>query len=699
MSEGLDLEQDPVFDKSIILDSIQLSDPILIDNKLGDTNKGVPGRLLGKHHFYTEIGANSYICDTIEFGYKLVFLDSIPPPRFFKQNNKSALSRSDVVFAECQRLEQLGCLRRVDFVPHIVNPVSCVYSKKWRCVLDASLGLNPWCQSRKITLDDLTSLHRVLRQGDFMTVSDLDSGYWHVPIHPDFQTFLGLHFVLPTGQTLYWVWTCMPLGIIDAAFIFTKLTKPIMAHLRLQGKRSSIYIDDLFNSHQTFNGCAKQEEFIHTQFGRGGWVFKPEKSSGPPSQSVKYLGLMVNSVPMTFSIPDTKYELIVSDTVKFLNSKRFIVRDLASWVGKLQSLRLAIGPIISIMCKSLYKIISLAPFWTSYIKLDKYSVYEVEWWRDNLKHFSSYPIIIDNTSVHVDCKISSDASGSGYFVVNLDKSIMLKSEAFTQFESLQSSTYRELRALYQTYTDPIILSKFAGLTLCHYTDSKSVANILYKGSRVHLLNVMIREIFLALRHHVIKLVTYWVSRENQYIKMADLGSRENRSDDYSLSSDCLKSVLKNFPKVTFDAMASSTNTICEKFYSKLPSLNSCGVDIFSQSLDCAQFFFVFPPVSLGLQVLRFLESQKCKGLFIIPLWPTSNWFNAFFYDGRHCYNWVRKLLVFSPNFKVNLNNPSCFAEFVTFSCAALQFDFSVVKLGERVVTSRDLCLLGGCDMC
>ena len=38
MSESLDLDQDPVFDKSIILDSIQLTDPILIDNKLGDTN-------------------------------------------------------------------------------------------------------------------------------------------------------------------------------------------------------------------------------------------------------------------------------------------------------------------------------------------------------------------------------------------------------------------------------------------------------------------------------------------------------------------------------------------------------------------------------------------------------------------------------------------------------------------------------------
>ena len=54
-------------------------------------------------------------------------------------------------------------------MPHIVNPVSCVFSKKWRCVLDASIGLNPYCIKRKITLDNLSSIHKVVS-------SDLDSG-------------------------------------------------------------------------------------------------------------------------------------------------------------------------------------------------------------------------------------------------------------------------------------------------------------------------------------------------------------------------------------------------------------------------------------------------------------------------------------------------------------------------------------------
>ena len=146
-------------------------------------------------------------------------------------------------------------------------------------------------------------------------------------------------------------------------------------------------------------------------------------------------------------------------------------------------------------------------------------------------------------------------------------------------------------------------------------------------------------------------------------------------------------------------MASSTNTVCQKFYSKYESLNSCGVDLFSQSLDCSEFYYVFPPVSLALTTLRFLESQKVQGVFIIPIWPTSVWFNQFFNDGVHCYQWVQKMFLFRPNFRPNINSPSCFAEFVTFDCAALHFDFSTSRLGERVIRSKSHCLLGGCESC
>ena len=84
-------------------------------------------------------------------------------------------------------------------------------------------------------------------------------------------------------------------------------------------------------------------------FTPGGWVFKPEKSSGPPTQRVCYLGLIIDSISMMFEIPEDKFASIIEEATFFLESSKskpsqpFPVKRLASWVGKLQSLRLAIG--------------------------------------------------------------------------------------------------------------------------------------------------------------------------------------------------------------------------------------------------------------------------------------------------------------------------------------------------------------------
>ena len=93
-----------------------------------------------------------------------------------------------------------------------------------------------------------------------------------------------------------------------------------------------------------------------------------------------------------------------------------------------------------------------------------------------------------------------------------------------------------------------------------------MSNILIKGSKVQSLQTLTREIFLSLRSFCITLVPVWVRRDNSFIELCDRGSREFRFDDYSLTKQCLKSILKNFPLVTVDAMASSTNCIVPKFY-------------------------------------------------------------------------------------------------------------------------------------
>ena len=143
--------------------------------------------------------------------------------------------------------------------------------------LDASQWLNKFCVRRKTVLADLSRIPFLVRQGDNMTVNDLDLGYLQVPIFLPRQTFLGLSFQHEDLSYSYWVWVVMPLGIV---------THPLMSYVLLKGKRANIYIDDLLSACQGYKLALLQDKFIQDLFGEGGWVFKPSKSSGLPSQRV-----------------------------------------------------------------------------------------------------------------------------------------------------------------------------------------------------------------------------------------------------------------------------------------------------------------------------------------------------------------------------------------------------------------------------
>jgi hypothetical protein len=220
-----------------------LPELLQIERKELVTDGRVPGRLLGHEASYEAIGAEPYIVQTVRSGYRLEF--DMDPPASFLQNNASVKQDPDFVWAELTRLERLGCIRRTESRPWVVNPLSLVHSGKWRLVLDASRGLNPYCTVRGIKLDDLSHIPYTVRRGDYMVVNDLDSGYWHVPVAVEHWKYLGVAFMDPsTGRTIYWVWVVMCLGLRDAAHVFTRLVAPVMAQLRREGVRGLCYIGE-----------------------------------------------------------------------------------------------------------------------------------------------------------------------------------------------------------------------------------------------------------------------------------------------------------------------------------------------------------------------------------------------------------------------------------------------------------------------
>ena len=106
----------------------------------------MPGCLLRKTLFYLELKASQYIQDKVSSGYKILFFDDQPPPKFCKRINKSVLDNSALVFTELKKLESLG----------------------WLVILSL---YNPFCVKRKIQLSNLSSIRKILEEGDFMAYS------------------------------------------------------------------------------------------------------------------------------------------------------------------------------------------------------------------------------------------------------------------------------------------------------------------------------------------------------------------------------------------------------------------------------------------------------------------------------------------------------------------------------------------------
>ena len=174
-----------------------------------------------------------------------------------------------------------------------------------------------------------------------------------MPVAEEHWTYLGVHLVAEDGSTQYWVWRVLVLGLRDANHIYTRINRPIVAALRREGIRGLLYIDDNLTAAQSKEKCLEAERRTYEVFQECGWVFKPSKRSGEPAQTCKFLGLIIDSRDLTFNIPDSKVQDIKALIAEIRARKRVKVKLVARLVGKLQAVRLATGPIVAVLTRSL----------------------------------------------------------------------------------------------------------------------------------------------------------------------------------------------------------------------------------------------------------------------------------------------------------------------------------------------------------
>jgi len=275
---------------------------------------------------------------------------------------------------------------------------------------------------------------------------DLKSGYHHIDICSDHQTFLGFEWKF-SGDTKfrYFVFTALPFGLTSAPFIFTKCLKPIEKYWRIHGISVAIFLDDswLIDSDQVF--CAAIAVCVRSDLWKAGFITNDDKSQWTPCQVIEWLGIVRDTNHGTIRISDSRLSSI-ADCVQMMTQKRFMVsaRELASFVGKIISDGAVFGNISRIMTR--YCTTSVAQDWDSKCTLDQYCVREIEFWETNL-HRVNLKSIVDCSFRPSKYVVYSDASATGcgaHLNVNGEQVCHEQSDVH---ECGMSSTWRELAAI------------------------------------------------------------------------------------------------------------------------------------------------------------------------------------------------------------------------------------------------------------
>ena len=150
---------------------------------------------------------------------------------------------------------------------------------------------------------------------------DVKEAYRTIPIHPDNQPFLGLHW---KGQV--YIDCQLPIGLASALAIFSAVGEALEWVLRQRGVRAVVhYLDDiLLVGPPGTDECQQALSITLATCEELGVPLSADKTEGP-STSLSFLGIELNSASMSTSLPAAKLARLRSMVREFLGAR--VVRD------------------------------------------------------------------------------------------------------------------------------------------------------------------------------------------------------------------------------------------------------------------------------------------------------------------------------------------------------------------------------------
>ena len=382
------------------------------------------------------------------------------------------------------------------------------------------------CEPYKLRLpgvDRLVEFINRIGAGCLVFKKDLRGAYRQIPVDPHDYNLLGM-----TVDGLLDFHTVMPFGLRSATLACQRTTKAVVYILNQQGILVDVYIDDFYG--------AASADIAHTSFDRVTKLFadlglqtSPEKDV-PPTHEMTCLGVSVNTLTMTLSVPEFRLEELHDDLTTWSNKSRFLQRELQQLLGKLAFVTACVRPGRAFSCRLLnaLRLCHRRPRHTSFHITDAMR-FDLAWWKHFLNHYNGVSVIPSNITVSnpelFACDSCIDACGAvcfgEYFHVPFPGSI-----------SEQHLNINQLELLTILVSVKLWHSKLRGLSVEILTDNQTSAYAINRQrSTDTFMQRCIRELWLYLALHNIHLFARHIPGNTNIL--ADALSRYHSSGVYS----------------------------------------------------------------------------------------------------------------------------------------------------------------------
>ena len=368
------------------------------------------GRLKNYEKAWREITSDNQILDIVLHCH-IHFYDNLHPVR--KELKRTLMFNrieEKIIDKEICNLLELKVIQEVkNSDDQYLSPIFTVPKKdgEHRMILNLK-DLNQNIEYYHFKMDTFETALKLIKPNCFMASIDVRHAYYSVPIAHEDRKFLRFKW-----KNAIFQYTCLPNGISCAPRYFTKLLKPVYSTLRKMGHLNVGYIDDSLLIGDSRKECLENVNDTNWLFEKVGFIVHEKKSVFEPTQKLKFLGFIIDSVNMIATLRQEKVDNVILECKSLYKKEQVSLWELAKVIGILVSVFPAVefGQLHyrNLELQKIYALRMSHGDFNAKTKVTEAMKLQLKWWFDYIK--DQYRIINHGNPDKI---ITTDASTHGW---------------------------------------------------------------------------------------------------------------------------------------------------------------------------------------------------------------------------------------------------------------------------------------------